>query len=73
MAYHRNKLDRGFDTIINVWGADHHGYIKRIEATIEAMGYSKKQMQVQLVQFANLFEDGSKGKNVDSKWKFLYA
>ena len=62
LAYHRNKLDRGFDTIINVWGADHHGYIKRIEATIEALGYSKRQMQVQLVQFANLFEDGSKIK-----------
>ena len=62
LAYHRNKLDRGFDTIINVWGSDHHGYIKRIEATIEAMGYSKKQMQVQLVQFANLFENGSKVK-----------
>ena len=62
LAYHKNKLDRGFDTIINVWGSDHHGYIKRIEATIEAMGYSKKQMQVQLVQFANLFENGSKVK-----------
>jgi len=62
LAYHRNKLDRGFDTIINVWGSDHHGYIKRIEATIEAMGFSKKQMQVQLVQFANLFENGSKVK-----------
>ena len=62
LAYHRNKLDRGFNTIINVWGSDHHGYIKRIEATIEAMGYSKKQMQVQLVQFANLFENGSKVK-----------
>ena len=62
LAYHRNKLDRGFDTIINVWGSDHHGYIKRIEATIEAMGYSKEQMQVQLVQFANLFENGSKVK-----------
>ena len=62
LAYHRNKLDRGFDTIINVWGSDHHGYIKRIEATIEAMGYSKKQMQVQLVQFANLLENGSKIK-----------
>jgi arginyl-tRNA synthetase len=62
LAYHKNKLDRGFDTIINVWGADHHGYIKRIEATIEAMGYSKKQMQVQLVQFASLFENGSKVK-----------
>jgi arginyl-tRNA synthetase len=62
LAYHRNKLDRGFDTFINVWGSDHHGYIKRIEATIEAMGYSKKQMQVQLVQFANLFDNGSKVK-----------
>ena len=62
LAYHRNKLDRGFNTIINVWGSDHHGYIKRIEATIEAMGYNKKQMQVQLVQFANLLENGSKIK-----------
>ena len=62
LAYHRNKLDRGFNTIINVWGADHHGYIKRIEATIEAMGYSKNQMRVQLVQFANLFDNGSKVK-----------
>ena len=62
LAYHKNKLDRGFNTIINVWGSDHHGYIKRIEATIEAMGYSKKQMQVQLVQFANLLENGSKVK-----------
>ena len=62
LAYHRNKLDRGFDTIINVWGSDHHGYIKRIEATIEAMGYNKTQMQVQLVQFANLLENGSKVK-----------
>src|SRR5210317_2636866 len=62
LAYHKNKLDRGFDTIINVWGSDHHGYIKRIEATIEAMGYNKEQMKVQLVQFANLFENGSKVK-----------
>jgi arginyl-tRNA synthetase len=62
LAYHRNKFDRGFNTIINVWGSDHHGYIKRIEATIEAMGYSKKQMKVQLVQFANLLENGSKVK-----------
>ena len=62
LVYHKNKLDRGFSTIINVWGSDHHGYIKRIEATIEAFGYKKQQMQVQLVQFANLFEDGAKIK-----------
>ena len=62
LAYHKNKLDRGFDNIINIWGSDHHGYIKRIEASIEAMGYSKNQMKVQLVQFANLFKDGIKIK-----------
>ena len=62
LVYHKNKLDRGFNTIINVWGSDHHGYIKRIEATIEAFGYKKQQMQVQLVQFANLLEDGTKVK-----------
>ena len=62
LVYHKNKLDRGFSTIINVWGSDHHGYIKRIEATIEAFGYKKQQMQVQLVQFANLLEDGAKVK-----------
>ena len=56
LAYHRNKLDRGFDTIVNVCGSDHHGYIKRIEATIEAMGYNTTQMQVQLFQFATLVE-----------------
>ena len=62
LAYHKNKLDRGFDSIINVWGSDHHGYIKRIEATIQAMGYRKEQMKVQLVQFANLLENGTKVK-----------
>ena len=62
LAYHKNKLDRGFDNIINVWGSDHHGYIKRIEASIEAMGYNKNQMKVQLVQFANLFKNGVKIK-----------
>ena len=62
LVYHKNKLDRGFNTIINVWGSDHHGYIKRIEATIAAFGYKKEQMQVQLVQFANLLEDGAKVK-----------
>ena len=62
LAYHKNKLDRGFDSIINVWGSDHHGYIKRIEATIQAMGYRKEQMKVQLVQFANLLENGAKIK-----------
>ena len=62
VAYHKNKLDRGFDQLINIWGADHHGYIKRIEAAIESVGYSKSSLLVLLVQFANLYEDGKKLK-----------
>ena len=62
VAYHKNKIDRGFDKLINVWGADHHGYIKRIEASIENLGSSKNKLVVKLVQFANLFKDGKKIK-----------
>ena len=62
VAYHKNKIDRGFDKLINVWGADHHGYIKRIEASIENLGSSKDKLVVKLVQFANLFKDGKKIK-----------
>ena len=62
VAYHKNKIDRGFDKLINVWGADHHGYIKRIEASIENLGSDKNKLIVKLVQFANLFKDGKKVK-----------
>ena len=62
VAYHKNKIDRGFDKLINVWGADHHGYIKRIEASISGLGFNKDKLDVQLVQFANLFKDGKKVK-----------
>jgi len=62
VAYHKNKIDRGFDRLINVWGADHHGYIKRIEASIEALGSTKEKLIVKLVQFANLFKNGKKVK-----------
>ena len=62
IAYHKDKIDRGFDKLINVWGADHHGYIKRIEASMEGLGFDKKRLNVQLVQFANLFKDGKKVK-----------
>lgn len=62
VAYHKDKIDRGFDKLINVWGADHHGYIKRIEASIEGLGFDKEKLDVQLVQFANLFKDGKKVK-----------
>ena len=62
VAYHKDKVDRKFDKLINVWGADHHGYIKRIEASIEALGDKKEKLVVKLVQFANLFKDGKKVK-----------
>ena len=62
VAYHKDKVDRKFDKLINVWGADHHGYIKRIEASIEALGDKKEKLIVKLVQFANLFKNGKKVK-----------
>lgn len=55
IAYHRNKLERGFDKIIDVWGADHHGYIKRVQAALSALGYDAARMVVILVQFVTLW------------------
>ncbi len=60
IAYHMNKFDRGFDKVINVWGADHHGYIARVKASLTALGYDADDLEVQLVQFANLYENGAK-------------
>ncbi|WP_099159365.1 arginine--tRNA ligase [Virgibacillus ndiopensis] len=60
IAYHQNKLERGFDKIINVWGADHHGYIPRMHAAIQALGYSKDKFDVKIIQMVNLFENGEK-------------
>lgn len=55
IAYHKNKLDRGFDKIIDVWGADHHGYIARVKASLTAMGYDADRLDVILVQFVTLW------------------
>lgn len=60
IAYHMNKFDRGFDKVINIWGADHHGYIARVKASLSALGYQPDDLEIQLVQFANLFENGEK-------------
>lgn len=57
IAYHYNKLDRGFSRLIDVWGADHHGYIKRCEAMLAARGYSGS-LEIVLGQLVNLFRDG---------------
>jgi len=58
IAYHKDKLERKFDRIIDIWGADHHGYVSRVSASIEALGYSKDRFQVLLVQLVNLLRDG---------------
>jgi len=58
IAYHRNKFARGFDRIIDVWGADHHGYIPRMQAAVEAIGHRREQFQVILVQLVNLLRGG---------------
>jgi arginyl-tRNA synthetase len=60
IAYHMNKFDRGFSKVINIWGADHHGYITRVKASLSALGYEADDLEIQLVQFANLFENGEK-------------
>ncbi|WP_339226484.1 arginine--tRNA ligase [Oceanobacillus sp. FSL K6-2867] len=62
IAYHKDKLDRGFDSIINVWGADHHGYIPRMRAAIQALGYPVEKFDVKIIQMVNLFEGGEKVK-----------
>ena len=58
IAYHYDKFDRGFDRIIDVWGADHHGYVSRIEASIEASGKERDAFNVILVQLVNLLRGG---------------
>jgi arginyl-tRNA synthetase len=60
IAYHNNKFARQFDTLINIWGADHHGYIPRVKAGIQASGHNPEQLDIMLVQFANLYRNGEK-------------
>ncbi|MCA9475362.1 MAG: arginine--tRNA ligase, partial [Nitrospira sp.] len=60
IAYHREKLGRGYDTLINVWGADHHGYIPRMEAAVQAFGFPKETLKVVLVQMVSLLRGGQK-------------
>jgi arginyl-tRNA synthetase len=59
IAYHKDKLDRGFDIIIDIWGADHHGYIPRIESVMKAFGYDSSKFRVILVQMVNLLKHGT--------------
>ncbi|SMN00515.1 Arginyl-tRNA synthetase [uncultured Candidatus Thioglobus sp.] len=55
IAYHLEKFERGYDKIINIWGADHHGYIARVKASIKALGFDENKLEILLVQFAHLY------------------
>ena len=59
IAYHIDKLERGFDRMINIWGADHHGYVARVKASIEALGYNPDKLEILLGQLVNLVVDGN--------------
>jgi arginyl-tRNA synthetase len=60
IAYHANKLERGYDRVIDVWGADHHGYVPRVKAALQALGDDPQKLDVLLVQFAVLYRGGQK-------------
>ena len=60
IAYHFNKLERGFDLLIDIWGSDHHGYVPRVKAAMTAMGTNPDALEVLLVQFAILYRGGEK-------------
>lgn len=62
IAYHKDKFERGFDEIINIWGADHHGYIPRIKAAMQALGYDEQKLDVQIIQMVSLYQNGEKVK-----------
>ncbi|MTI96421.1 MAG: arginine--tRNA ligase [Firmicutes bacterium] len=62
IAYHRDKMQRGYDKLINIWGADHHGYIARMQAAMQALGYEAEQLEILILQMVNLFQDGEKVK-----------
>ncbi|GIO94396.1 MULTISPECIES: arginine--tRNA ligase [Paenibacillus] len=62
IAYHRNKYERGYDRIINIWGADHHGYIPRMKAAMEALGNDPEKLTVLIAQMVSLFQNGEKVK-----------
>ncbi len=59
IAYHADKLERGFDRMIDIWGADHHGYVARVKASLEALGYNPDKLEILLGQLVNLVIDGN--------------
>ncbi len=62
IAYHQDKFDRGYDMLIDLLGADHHGYINRLKAAIQILGYNKDQLEVDITQMALMYKDGEEFK-----------
>ena len=60
VAYHTEKIERGYDLLVDIWGSDHHGYVPRVKAAIEAFGFPSDSLKVLPVQFVNLIRDGQK-------------
>lgn len=58
IAYHRNKFERGFARVINLWGADHHGYIARVKAAVNALGFDANNLEIMLLQMVRLYRNG---------------
>ena len=58
IAYHKNKFDRGFDYLVDLFGADHHGYINRMKAAMQALGYNKDQLKIDIMQLVQMVENG---------------
>ncbi|MDR2251642.1 MAG: arginine--tRNA ligase [Endomicrobium sp.] len=58
VAYHKNKFERGFQKLVNLWGADHHGYVARIQACVQMLGFSKENLDIILYQLVSLVRDG---------------
>ncbi|HRE16509.1 MAG TPA: arginine--tRNA ligase, partial [Rhodocyclaceae bacterium] len=71
IAYHLNKFERGFDKIINIWGADHHGYIPRVKGAVQALELDADKLQVALVQFAVLYRNGQKASMSTRSGEFV--
>jgi arginyl-tRNA synthetase len=71
IAYHLNKFERGFDKVINIWGADHHGYIPRVTGAVKALDLDSDKLQVALVQFAVLYRNGQKASMSTRSGEFV--
>jgi len=71
IAYHMDKLERGFERVIDIWGADHHGYVPRVKAALQALGDDPSKLDVLLVQFAILYRNGEKAQMSTRSGEFV--